>query len=794
MALGGEPAQQLRLTAAAAAATALSTVALVPLYDGRGWWWRALGAVLVVALSGGLARAYRWHPGWQVLLTTVVLADYVCIAFARATLALGLLPGPDTWRTLRVLATEGITDISVLTLPVPTKPGLVLVATVGVGLIALLVDTAAVALGRAVLSGVGLLVLFAVPGAVRAEGVGWLPFALTAIGWLTVVLVEGQGRHGRWGSTAGPPVSRASGADTGQARVGRRIGSAALGLAVVVPVLLPGLNARLLPGGDGAGEDGGGARTTTTYNPITRLRADLRLPDPRPVLSYRTDDPTPDYLRLTTLDRFSDSGWTSSRLSGTVKRNGVGATLPEPLGLEVVATRPVRTTISIQQLQARWLPVPFPPQSVFVDGPWLYDEVSETVFGIRTDTQDVAAPYTVQARRLLPAAEQLADTSGALPDALRSYTAAPSMTAAVGALTDRVVRGKRSAYDKVLAIQEFFTDPANRFVYDTSPSVPGLNGSSALEDFLTSRRGFCEQYASAMGAMIRRAGVPARVAVGFTFGQRTADGSYAVTTDNAHAWPEAWFPGTGWVRFEPTPRADGQTTVPDYARPAGAAPAAPVPSAGPSQAAPSAGPSAGPLPDGGETTAPDLRAGGGGGLGRAAQLALLATAAVLAVGTLVAVPALVHRLRRRRRWHATGSPAVAWQQLREDATDHGLPWYDADSPRRAAERISTSVALPAAAREALQRLVTAVERARYARPGAPGQEERLHADSDAVRQGLSAGVPRRRRWRAQLVPASTVGWAVHGVGSRVADALDAVDSTWSALRRRARARLLIGGG
>mgnify|MGYP003298027267 CR=1 FL=1 len=49
------------------------------------------------------------------------------------------------------------------------------------------------------------------------------------------------------------------------------------------------------------------SRTTTTYNPITKLRDDLRLPRPRLVLTYRTDDPAPDYLRMTTLDQFSDA-------------------------------------------------------------------------------------------------------------------------------------------------------------------------------------------------------------------------------------------------------------------------------------------------------------------------------------------------------------------------------------------------------------------------------------------------------------------------------------------------------
>ena len=416
--------------------------------------------------------------------------------------------------------------------------------------------------------------------------------------------------------------------------------------------------------------------------------------------------------------------------------------------------------------------------------------MSETVFGIHTDTQELSDTYAVTASRVLPDRDALDSAASAIPAALRAYAAPPAMTPAVAALTDRVMRGQRSAYDKVAALQEFFTDPANRFVYDTSPSVPGLNGPSALEDFLTSRRGFCEQYASAMGAMIRRAGVPARVAVGFTPGRRAADGSYDVTTDDAHAWPEAWFSGAGWVRFEPTPRSDGQTSVPDYARPEGAVPA-PAPSAAPSQSTPSDGPSLDPAAaDGADPGAAPAR-GDQGGSGRWTRWAVLALGLLLALGALLAVLPLVHRFRRERRWRRPGSAATAWQQLRDDATDVGLRWDAADSPRGAAERIGAAVQLAAPAREALLRLVLAIEQTRYAPPGRPVAAAGLHADSAVVRVALLSAVPRGQRLRAQLLPASTVGWAVHGAGSRVADLLDAVDDTWSALRRRVR---LDGGG
>ena len=74
----------------------------------------------------------------------------------------------------------------------------------------------------------------------------------------------------------------------------------------------------------------------------------------------------------------------------------------------------------------------------------------------------------------------------------------------------------------------------------------------AIRSFLDARRGYCEQFAGTYAAFARSIGLPARVAVGFTPGELT-DGVYVVRGQHAHAWPEVWFEGIGWVPFEPTP-------------------------------------------------------------------------------------------------------------------------------------------------------------------------------------------------------------------------------------------------
>lgn len=89
------------------------------------------------------------------------------------------------------------------------------------------------------------------------------------------------------------------------------------------------------------------------------------------------------------------------------------------------------------------------------------------------------------------------------------------------------------------------------FVYTMSPP---LLGQHSVDEFLFGeRRGFCEHYASAFTVLLRAAGIPARVVVGYQGGERNPwQGYLLVHQYDAHAWSEAWLPGRGWVRFDPT--------------------------------------------------------------------------------------------------------------------------------------------------------------------------------------------------------------------------------------------------
>ncbi len=114
----------------------------------------------------------------------------------------------------------------------------------------------------------------------------------------------------------------------------------------------------------------------------------------------------------------------------------------------------------------------------------------------------------------------------------------------------RVTRGARTPYQAVVALESWFRGTGG-FRYEEQP--PQTAGLPPLVDFVArTKAGYCQHFAGAMALMLRYLGIPARVAVGFTSGRYERNG-WTVTDHDAHAWVEVWFPGQGWVSFDPTP-------------------------------------------------------------------------------------------------------------------------------------------------------------------------------------------------------------------------------------------------
>jgi len=116
-------------------------------------------------------------------------------------------------------------------------------------------------------------------------------------------------------------------------------------------------------------------------------------------------------------------------------------------------------------------------------------------------------------------------------------------------LVAQVTAGAETPYDKVTQILEFLED---NYLYTEGPPLTPRHRDSAVYFLLTSKRGDCGLFATAMTMMCRLAGVPARLATGFATGEYDAERDlYLVRGEHAHAWVEVYFPGCGWVPFDP---------------------------------------------------------------------------------------------------------------------------------------------------------------------------------------------------------------------------------------------------
>ncbi len=165
------------------------------------------------------------------------------------------------------------------------------------------------------------------------------------------------------------------------------------------------------------------------------------------------------------------------------------------------------------------------------------------------------APVRYYGYSRLPAvnAAKLRAAATVYPDEIRSvYLQLPALDARIPELAKGVAAKARTPYDKAVAIGAFLR---SRFSYTLE--LTGKPGDDPLAHFLfETHAGHCEYFASAMTIMLRTQGIPSREVNGFLPGEfNDLAGDYIVRASDAHSWVEAYFPGSGWVTFDPTPAA-----------------------------------------------------------------------------------------------------------------------------------------------------------------------------------------------------------------------------------------------
>ena len=513
---------------------------------------------------------------------------------------------------------------------------------------------------------------------------------------LTLVTSEGARRHGwRLRDAVG----------------GTGMGAAAVGLALVLLAVFPGLTRP-------------GWADWQTWDLFSNNRSAVlvfnwnqnypRLLDPgNPVPIMRVTSPLPSYWRAATLDFFTGDSWVSSTpfpltLPGGPGPREVPRADPEPPGSLA------QQTFELTGTSTNYIFTGGYPRSLTIDIP---DVVHVSDAGaLRSETilpSPVRYEMTAVVPRVPPA--QMVGTPRGYPDEVRErYLQLPFPDAATyrqiqeqagvgseGPVTDGPERLQGAQFAGIYSLNETIIDGAEdpyeitlrierylRTNYSYALQVPSSSFTSPIAAFLFDTRiGYCQHYAGAMALLLRLNGIPSRVAVGFTTGEEIGTWTYLVTSNNAHAWVEAYFTGIGWLPFDATPGrelpvAGASSTSPGFVDPF----AARNPSGEPAVPAP--------LPNADERLPQDVQTGTGG------QTVLTRIPWGLAVPVLLIAALLAWPFARRtvRERHVRSGRAeerlrASIRLLRADLVVAGVPVRDSWTLDQVADRVSKSLRL-----------------------------------------------------------------------------------------------------
>jgi transglutaminase-like putative cysteine protease len=595
------------MTLTVAVAVVLVSTVLFPAFLGTTWFYAGIGAAVTVVLFGALGRIRTLPVVVGLLISLIGLLLYLNLVFESSRSIIRIIPSAASMVGLWHLTHLGFTESAKYAAPAPVLSGLMLLSTASIGFTAVLTDLIAVRLRSAAMAGLPLLVLFTVPVAINGNRSAIsiiVIFTLATCGYLALLNADGRERIRVWGrlislwrtyeqepKDAGTvpgvakdrsPYQVLRGPDTRSlTAAGRRVAMASIVLALCVPLLIPGLHAARLASSDWVFGTPGGANTPGLYDPLTAAAQDLKQAKPTTVLTYTTTASAylqknyPQYLQqyvYTTLT--DDQSWEqpfTTRLVTFPFDTQLPAQAP---GVTNGAAPLVQTVISISKSAdlpsgpINLLPAPFPPTRVYLSsGSWQYEKSSLMILTQHGSLNGL--DYRVVSHDVDPLPQQLSKSP--TPPAMAAYTQLPVSyrdSTQLRKLTLKLTNGSTTEYGKASAIANWLNHDG-KFTYNTYAA--SIEDVSDLLNYLTkTKTGDCVQSAFAMTVLLRVLGIPARLAVGFTQGTTSSaspgpGATYVVKSDDAHAWPEVFFSGYGWMRFEPTPGGQGSASPPGYA-------------------------------------------------------------------------------------------------------------------------------------------------------------------------------------------------------------------------------------
>jgi transglutaminase-like putative cysteine protease len=763
--LSADARRDLPLAAVAAATTWLTMLSWRGFSD---LWGRFLGPLILVAIvvpvAGVVLRAAPVPRRIGVLLHLLVVVVLVWLLLGGSPIH----PFSST-QAIADRIGDAWTSAESYRPPIPQEVPSIAPLLIPCGAVAILVvDILACWMRRVPLAGLPLLAVYCVPISVIGDGVSWLVFLFASAGFLLMMFLHESAHITRWGRPLGGTSAAADpngfGVRTGASKTSATtVGSMAVVLAVILPVFIPTLHLDGLglfgPGGNGDG--------VKVVNPITDMRRNLHRGKDIPLLTVTTDDPNPSYMRIAVLTQFNGLEWTSGNRAIIQGQTAAGLMPYVEQGLALnVPTDPHNYTVTAStNFDSRWLPTMFPVSSIDAVGDWHWDGTTMDFISANDSTNTAGLTWRMTGANPQLSSFSMINSLGAPLSIQNAYTATPStLPNYVSDMARKVTDGSTSRFADAVALQNWFRD---NFRYSLR-TAPG-DGNQALLRFLApgkgGRVGYCEQFASAYAVMARTLGLPARVAIGFLSPEKIGSDQFVFSSHDMHAWPEVYFRGSGWVRFEPTPGRRAQS-VPAYTteqitKPGGGNNGDKGGGQVPTETTTAPKPHLNdvtPSSTGSSSTEMPWTWIGGGLL------------VLVLLGGLSLVPGAVRRGRRSR--HLEGGAEEAWLEIRDTAVDLGVGWPANRSPHETGYLLAAwfgpepegaplvrpprGRGLAPGAEDALDRIVLTLERVRYARyaedtPGALADDVRTCIAS------LEHGCTRRTLRRARWLPRSLFG-------------------------------------
>ncbi len=672
---------RVRHSAVQSGALALVTVATAlafgRVFRDRGFVPMLLAAAIIPHAVGFLGRVRGWSTRRATTLGALAAALVLTWVVAGETTAYGL-PLPGTARRIGELLDQGWQVFRTGIAPVPSRTGVVLLCALAVAVCALAADAIAARPGVTLGAIAPTLVLFVLTGTLGTQDLR-IPAtaAYVAAALVDLVIANAARVEARRTWFTGRRLA----SDAAVVRSAALVGGIAILTGLVLTPFIPGIESAALLRYRGSSSRGGGSGLSdyTTVSPLVDLRA--RLNERANYELFRVSSPKALYWRLVALDRFDGTVWSvasDARDAAAVfrSRSERGAVLQK---------------FAIGALGDQWVPAAFTAVNTTMGNARLIPDSSTLI----APNSISGSNYEVQSQvETPPTPAAIAATTREVPDSVRTFLTLPrDFPASLREEADRITAAATTPYTKAKALETFFARGA--FAYDVDS--PLTNDTEAITAFLRLKRGFCQQFAGAFAALARASGLPSRVVVGFTPGERdAASGDYIVRGRDAHAWVEVWLSGLGWRTFEPTPEGPdpGQAvaTTDGPSNPdAETDPAAPPTTVTTRPAAPSDSVTGGRRIPNSETLV-STQPTGPHDPWNTRRIALIVVPSLLVAAAIaIIVGRLIGRIRLRRHRRSAAEPAHriagAWSEALDACAGAGLPVSAALTPREQARSL-----------------------------------------------------------------------------------------------------------